>query len=1053
MFLSTGLALNLTTPSPLTRRRELVALLRGPMPTPTQYLATQDFRRLDNWHVPMLAKLPEPSDAQKNDFGMQESGQFSVDVPMPTENAPYIDVADNKAVDLDGVNDKIGITNAASINFGTGSFTIVARIKHRDFTYPKSTMSIQKAGTGGWNTSAGWGIGAGYNAAALYVFAHDGTNFAGTNIALDAGYQPPAMLNQFVDIAVIFDRSAAVNKARVVVNGVLQSGSLDLTALTGSVSNTNVLEIGTAVGWLLDGLVDECQAWARALSFSEIAATLRKRLKGNEPGLAMLLRCDEGAGVAANDATANVNNGALQNGATWGAGAQLDARDQFARLPTILKNQPVDLDLLARVYREDGTVVDFINERRGFVKSVTRKREGITLNVVDVDRVAMKTMFPIKTFTIADWPLLFVDHVNRCVCQGVGLGEKVPCTYVDNTAGAYKYAVCEIPAGTVAPTVLTVYRGKQSGQGQIVPSTEYVVSQTTVAGTTYLLLTFTREQVDFDNQKFVIEADVNSPISRVAADEIARLLQLVGLSIDAADFADAAAYHLTVNAKVDAWYTKQVSIDAIITPLLQAARGWLSQTLGGLYSIFVDRPRTAQRLLWDDSDEIQVDERSEPEVARTITLRYRPRPGQRSDYAGDLNRTTTGANGEKIFTNEFVRDHDTADRLLDYLAKKEARAAIKATLYGVVLTPGELCAINSPLVFDGWKSLAAESITRVADGCQVVGEEYTESDYTYTPGTLPADATNVYSPDYSYTPPAAPLAVSVVSSGCALNVEGTGVSYALIRATPPAVNWAKLTAQIKNNTTNEVYQAQLVLNGGNYEATIPGLRPGQAHTVVAWATNANGIDGATLAVVGGHTAATYGTAPAAPTGVTAATTGADQVSVKWTASAGGAQIAYYVPYVSVNGGAYTAMPAVAATETKMVAATFANTHQFKVKAFDTFGNASADSTASGSITPTGYLADVHINPGNVGTVSLTNQAANDAKVKLTSSTTSGTIGAGATVDFVIPAKATGVRVQQTDAAGHLQMYAASSTTGNGVAIKNIDAVSHNYSFQCYYIDT
>ena len=38
------------------------------------------------------------------------------------------------------------------------------------------------------------------------------------------------------------------------------------------------------------------------------------------------------------------------------------------------------------------------------------------------------------------------------VPDGCGIGEKIPCAYVDNTVAAYKYAVCQYPAGGVAPT-------------------------------------------------------------------------------------------------------------------------------------------------------------------------------------------------------------------------------------------------------------------------------------------------------------------------------------------------------------------------------------------------------------------------------------------------------------------------------------------------------------------------------------------------------------------------------------------------------------------------
>lgn len=1008
MLQSCGLALNLTRPAPLLpESRAIVALLRGPAAAPTLFLASNDFPRFNTWYTAALENFPEPSDAQKNEFGMLESGQFSVDVLAPSEGAPYVDVADNKAVSLDGVDDKLVAPSSATLNFGTGSFTVVARIKHRDFAYPKTMSPFGKISPAGWNLGSGWGIGAGYSAAALYVFMHDGTTFAGGNIALDDGFRPPQLLNKFADIAVIFDRTAGVNAARIIVNGVMQSGSLDLSPLTGSVNNVNPFEVGTSVGWLLDGVVDEIQAWSRALSVYELVAARRKRLKGNETGLAMLLRCDEGAGLTAFDATANANNATLTNGPTWTTGAPLDALDQFFRLPGLLKNVAVDLDLHTRVKRTDGTETDFINERRGVVKGIVRKRGKITLDVTDVDRAARGVQFPIGTYITADYPNLYDQHVNRAIAQGVGLCEWLECSLVD--IPTFKYAVCEIPAGFADPVIAAVYRGSEFGKGAVVAATEYATSTATVSGRKMLYLTFTREQLD-GSQYYVIGVKITQPGSRLAADEHARLSQLIGLTIDAADYADAAAYHAVANCRVDAWYTRQVAADAWLNKIEMVGRMWVSQQVGGSYSVFVDRPRDAIRALWDAADPITVDERREPEVEKTITLRYRPRPWDSAKtWGGDLPRLTSGASGEKIIENEFIYDHEVADRLHCYLVAKALRPQVKATIQGLHLTPGELIAVNSPLILDGWKRLAAASISRPMDGNDVTFLEYSEADYVYTvaPGGLPADAVASAAPDYSYTPPIAPTNCAAVSGGINPEVDGKASAWHLLRGRLPAFNASELWVTVTNAVTNaeNTFECRTV-NGLDLETKVPGLQPNVAHTAIFFCKNKNGLNGVAAATVN-FTAVTYTGAPAAPTSPGIAQTGADQLQVYFTPTSGSV-IKEYIPYVQVGAGAFTAQAPIASTPYTHRIGTFGVALTFKFRAVDRFGNQSADS-ATTTLTPSSYLSDYHVTPLGIGTGSLAALGVTGAKIgtgevyqnklKSTNTSTTYTVAAGGNTNF------------------------------------------------------
>jgi hypothetical protein len=155
------------------------------------------------------------------------------------------------------------------------------------------------------------------------------------------------------------------------------------------------------------------------------------------------------------------------------------------------------------------------------------------LEFADIDRSALEQVFPFETFTTADFPELFVDDVGKRIPQGVGTAKKVPAAYVQKTGG-YVYAGPKAIAGYGAATCLAVYRGTTPGQGSVVSATEYVIGiRNLPSGITVNTITFVREQVDFNNRPYVIEADWSLPGSRAPSDEISRILQAYGLTVDA----------------------------------------------------------------------------------------------------------------------------------------------------------------------------------------------------------------------------------------------------------------------------------------------------------------------------------------------------------------------------------------------------------------------------------------------------------------------------------------------------------------------------------------
>lgn len=650
-----------------------------------------------------------------------------------------------------------------------------------------------------------------------------------------------------------------------------------------------------------------------------------------------------------------------------------------ARAPVsfLWRNQVVDLELVTRIYREDGTFVEIVNERRGLVKSTKRKHQVLELEVVDVDRSALEGLLPSKRYTTADFPKLFTDHVGKAVAQVVGDALKVPLAYIDNTVGAYRYLACEV-IGT-APTVRTVYRA-----GRVVSASEYSVDTTTVAGTTYLRITFTREQVDFNGSIYPLEADLLGPGSRAASDEIKRNLQLLGATVDSSSFDVASLYCITNRMLVDCPYVEPRQGIAILQDLLQVARGQLYKTPAGAYGIFIDKPRDVHIALDDGTDELQVDDYGEPDIIKTLTLEYRPSTSQQEKYTGKLSRTTIGAVGERVMKNPFIRDHEVADRLLCYLQKREnVRAESHVSIHAVQLAPGELVAIRSELTWGGgWKTFSAPQVTRPADRNSLTLREYVETIFAYTPGPLPADATNGYQPDYSQTPPAAPTGLTVVSQGTSSDTDGKTVAYALIRAVPPLVNWQKLMVQVTDTTTNEVYQAQLLLNGSNYEATISGLRPNRAHQVVAWAVNANNVDG-TATAPASFTSANATGGPTYPGSIGVIQTQSFDLQIDWgavTDVAGSPKIRRYVLFEKIGGGAYTEIARPDTTRYTRPGISHGTLYTYKVRTEDINGIESADSGLTASITPAAKIDNSYIIPLGVGNASLANTSVNAAKV-------------------------------------------------------------------------
>lgn len=676
----------------------------------------------------------------------------------------------------------------------------------------------------------------------------------------------------------------------------------------------------------------------------------------------------------------------------------MDRYAKYLATASAARGQVAELELVSTLHLADGTSQEVSNVRRNVCKRVARKRNSIVLEYVDVDRSALESTFPFETFTVADFPDLYVDHVGRAVTQGVGLVRKVPATWIVKTGGVWVYAGPKVIYGGAA-TCRAVYRGTQDGQGSVVDPSEYAIGVVTApSGFTMYTITFGREQTDFSGKPYVIEADWTLPGSQSPSSEVARILQAFGFTADAVTFASAIAADIAAGFTVDALYAGRAG-NAILEDLLQVARGWLSQTSTAAYAIVQDVAKTSTLQLDTAIDLIDVQDYGDPaDLVKTVSLEYGTKRSAAEEYAYKLTRSVTnGSTGEKQMKNPYIQAHSVADRLICYWQKRLPKPAGSADVFAQQLVNGALVNINDATYWRGAKDFILTGISRPADLNRVKLREYDAAVYTYTAGNLPAGATNTYSPDYSFTPPAAPTGLAFVSQGASADTDGKVTAYQVVQASPPAVNWAQLWAQLTDTTTSEQYTQQLFWTGAAWQATIGGLRPNRLHSMIVWAVNANNVAG-TTASIGNFTSANATNALAAPT-VAVTQKQSFEVNIDLSAIAdvaGQPKFRRYVLFEQVGGGA---MAEVQRTPDRTLKRTVVHgtVYQYKVRSEDVNGNESADSSTV-SITPAAVVNDTYIQTQGVSGTSIANSSINQARASSSTASQSGTIlGTGVVV--------------------------------------------------------
>jgi hypothetical protein len=392
---------------------------------------------------------------------------------------------------------------------------------------------------------------------------------------------------------------------------------------------------------------------------------------------------------------------------------------------------------------------------QGLVTNAAIRAGRITIEGENFDPSIFEQSLPRGRITTEEFPN--VVDLGHPITKVLGYVAQVPCRYINDDVinSEFDYLVAR---GVV--TVPYVFRQFAESLTNVDPS-EYIVSTTLYPCYTVIRF-FLRQSVDVGGGGFYpIYADVlGDPVER----NVARAIQALcsdtrwglGRTIDEDAFDRAATV-------LDPAVTG-LRVDGALTTVDQA-QNWLAElfmfsgirmliTSAGAISIAVDTGETGVRLLAEDGAGAATHTLMDPQRAkvkmqdatRRLILHYRQDMRTPENFYFQQLRTVNADLGkDKDYANRFIRNHETADRVTDRLAKRVGLAedTVSAALpqEGRGLQPGDLVALTYPLLglnndpYEVTRLGASRHTTEI----NLVG--WDPSIYTYDPGTLPTEST------------------------------------------------------------------------------------------------------------------------------------------------------------------------------------------------------------------------------------------------------------------------------------------------------------------------
>ena len=197
----------------------------------------------------------------------------------------------NKALDFDGTNDYVAVSNPSSIPVGIESYTIEA------------WFYADQMGTRG---IVGWGNYGSYNQVTA-LRLHGSNGFRHYWWANDLDVTTGDISGAWHHVAVTWDGT----DRKLYLDGVFKKGDQPSGH---AVPNASNFRIGsTNNGEYFDGKIDEIRIWSEARTQPEIQATMNNTLTGSEGGLVAYYKMNDGSGTSLADSSRNSNTATMIN--------------------------------------------------------------------------------------------------------------------------------------------------------------------------------------------------------------------------------------------------------------------------------------------------------------------------------------------------------------------------------------------------------------------------------------------------------------------------------------------------------------------------------------------------------------------------------------------------------------------------------------------------------------------------------------------------------------------------------------------------------------------
>lgn len=236
-------------------------------------------------------------------------------------------VGAGNALDFDGVNDYVEISDHASLN-PRDAITVEAWIQPHSFAsniYDNSILCKHNWAAG----NAGYVLRCGDGGKVSFIVA---SRSSGSWVEANST-TTPLEVDKWYHIAGVFDGDSV----KVYVNGILQASALYSGQINiSSGANARIGQLSTGTGRNFDGIIDEVRLWDTAIDQGTIKRWMCQKLNSGHTynsHLSAYWKIDEGQGFSVRDTSSQTNHGTV-NGATWrGSGAAIGDRSVYSYSP------------------------------------------------------------------------------------------------------------------------------------------------------------------------------------------------------------------------------------------------------------------------------------------------------------------------------------------------------------------------------------------------------------------------------------------------------------------------------------------------------------------------------------------------------------------------------------------------------------------------------------------------------------------------------------------------------------------------------------------------